>query len=66
MPDRLSRGVRAICGHWSALGFVERPGLLALDSGCVWGGSLTAASLDGGERWQQPSAGYRVPDGGGD
>jgi bis(5'-nucleosyl)-tetraphosphatase (symmetrical) len=64
VPDRLSRSVRVICGHWSALGFVERPGLLALDSGCVWGGSLTAASLDDGERWQQPSAGYRVPAGG--
>ena len=64
VPGRLSRGVRVICGHWSALGFVERPGLLALDSGCVWGDSLTAASLDDGERWQQPSAGYRVPAGG--
>ena len=64
VPGRLSRGVRVICGHWSALGFVERPGLLALDSGCVWGGSLTAASLDDSERWQQPSAGYRVPAGG--
>jgi bis(5'-nucleosyl)-tetraphosphatase (symmetrical) len=64
VPGRLSRGVRVICGHWSALSFVERPGLLALDSGCVWGGSLTAASLDDGERWQQPSAGYRMPAGG--
>ena len=45
-PQRASRDVRVIFGHWSALGLVERPGLLGLDSGCVWGGTLTAADLD--------------------
>ena len=45
-PHRASRDVRVIFGHWSALGLVERPGVLGLDSGCVWGGSLTAADLD--------------------
>jgi bis(5'-nucleosyl)-tetraphosphatase (symmetrical) len=45
-PRRASRDVRVIFGHWSALGLVERPGVLGLDSGCVWGGSLTAANLD--------------------
>jgi bis(5'-nucleosyl)-tetraphosphatase (symmetrical) len=45
-PQRASRDVRVIFGHWSALGLVERPGVLGLDSGCVWGGSLTAANLD--------------------
>jgi bis(5'-nucleosyl)-tetraphosphatase (symmetrical) len=35
-----------VCGHWSTLGFVERPGLVALDSGCVWGGCLTAVRLE--------------------
>lgn len=38
---------RVICGHWSALGLLQRPDLLALDTGCVWGGQLTAARLDG-------------------
>lgn len=45
-PLRASRDVRVIFGHWSALGLVERPGVLGLDSGCVWGGSLTGADLD--------------------
>ena len=45
-PQRATRDVRVIFGHWSALGLVERPGLLGLDSGCVWGGTLTGADLD--------------------
>ena len=31
-----------VFGHWSARGLVERPKLRGLDTGCVWGGSLTA------------------------
>jgi bis(5'-nucleosyl)-tetraphosphatase (symmetrical) len=46
-PQRLTRDVRVIFGHWSALGLVQRPGLAGLDSGCVWGGALTALDLDG-------------------
>lgn len=45
-PHRLSSGARVIFGHWSTLGLLRRPNLLALDTGCVWGGSLTAVSLD--------------------
>ncbi|HTL92111.1 MAG TPA: hypothetical protein VL176_07170, partial [Steroidobacteraceae bacterium] len=45
-PQRASRDVRIIFGHWSALGFLQRPGILGLDTGCVWGGSLTAVDLD--------------------
>lgn len=45
-PQRASRDVRVIFGHWSALGLVERADVLGLDSGCVWGGSLTGADLD--------------------
>jgi bis(5'-nucleosyl)-tetraphosphatase (symmetrical) len=37
---------RVVCGHWSTLGLVRRADLLALDTGCVWGGSLTAVNLD--------------------
>jgi bis(5'-nucleosyl)-tetraphosphatase (symmetrical) len=29
-------------GHWSTLGLLQRPDLLALDTGCVWGGQLSA------------------------
>jgi bis(5'-nucleosyl)-tetraphosphatase (symmetrical) len=37
---------RVIFGHWSTLGLLQRPNLLALDTGCVWGGALTAVNLD--------------------
>jgi bis(5'-nucleosyl)-tetraphosphatase (symmetrical) len=37
-------------GHWSTLGLINQPELLALDTGCVWGGALTAVRVDGGRR----------------
>jgi bis(5'-nucleosyl)-tetraphosphatase (symmetrical) len=46
VPDRASRDHVVICGHWSALGFRQEPNLLALDSGCLWGGMLTAIRLE--------------------
>ena len=63
VPGRMSAGSRLIFGHWSTLGLLERPGLLGLDTGCVWGGALTAHSLDDERCWQEPSAGYQSPDG---
>ena len=65
VPQRQSRGVRVVCGHWSTLGLVRRPDLLALDTGCVWGGSLTAVDLDSDrEPVQLPCDGHQEPDGG--
>jgi bis(5'-nucleosyl)-tetraphosphatase (symmetrical) len=46
LPERASRDVRVVCGHWSTLGLERRKDLLALDTGCIWGGSLTAVNLD--------------------
>ena len=43
---RKSREARVIFGHWSALGLVQRSGVVGLDTGCVWGGALTALNLD--------------------
>jgi bis(5'-nucleosyl)-tetraphosphatase (symmetrical) len=37
---------RIVFGHWSTLGLLREPRHLALDTGCVWGGSLTAVNLD--------------------
>jgi bis(5'-nucleosyl)-tetraphosphatase (symmetrical) len=46
VPGRASRDRRIVFGHWSALGFYSEPGVLAIDTGCVWGGALTAVNLD--------------------
>jgi bis(5'-nucleosyl)-tetraphosphatase (symmetrical) len=40
------RGPRIVFGHWSTLGFVDKADITALDTGCVWGGTLTALRLD--------------------
>lgn len=47
LPERATASVRIVGGHWSALGLLTRPTLLMIDTGCVWGGELTAARLDG-------------------
>jgi bis(5'-nucleosyl)-tetraphosphatase (symmetrical) len=49
-PGRRSAGEPIAFGHWSTLGLIDRPDLLALDTGCLWGGALTAARVDGGRR----------------
>lgn len=49
-PGRRTLGTPVAFGHWSTLGLIDRPDLLALDTGCVWGGSLSAARVDGGRR----------------
>jgi bis(5'-nucleosyl)-tetraphosphatase (symmetrical) len=46
VPGRESATHAIVCGHWSALGLYVREDLAALDSGCVWGRSLTALCLD--------------------
>lgn len=61
VPGRASAAGRVIFGHWSTLGLLDRPGLLGLDSGCIWGGALTARSLDDSRCWQEPCAGYAPP-----
>jgi bis(5'-nucleosyl)-tetraphosphatase (symmetrical) len=46
VPGRRSEGTPVVFGHWSALGLLMRPNLIGLDSGCVWGGKLSAVCLD--------------------
>jgi bis(5'-nucleosyl)-tetraphosphatase (symmetrical) len=54
VPGRRSAGMPMAFGHWSTLGRIDRPDLLALDTGCVWGGQLSAVRVDGGRReWVQ-------------
>ncbi|WP_431265521.1 symmetrical bis(5'-nucleosyl)-tetraphosphatase [Roseateles chitinivorans] len=49
VPERRTAGHPIAFGHWSTLGLVQRPDLLALDTGCVWGGRLTAARVAEGQ-----------------
>ena len=46
VPGRMNRDATIICGHWSALGLLLRDDLLALDTGCLWGGNLSAVCLE--------------------
>jgi bis(5'-nucleosyl)-tetraphosphatase (symmetrical) len=46
IESRKSRDARIVFGHWSALGLVLAPGVVGLDTGCVWGNALTALDLD--------------------
>ena len=63
LPARRQPGQILITGHWSALGFRQLPDLLALDSGCLWGGSLTAVRLEDRRVFQLPCARQVEPSG---
>lgn len=56
VPARASRSTTIIFGHWSALGLQVRKNILALDTGCVWGGKLTAIRLEDRRIYQVPCA----------
>ncbi len=60
-PGRRTADAVVVCGHWSTLGLVSRPDLVALDTGCVWGGSLTAVRLSDRHTWQVRCPQARVP-----
>ena len=63
VPQRATAAQPMAFGHWSTLGLVNEPTVLALDTGCVWGGSLTAVRVDGGRRevFRVPCAQARKP-----
>jgi len=46
VPDRASADTTVLFGHWSTLGLLMRPNLLGIDTGCVWGGRLSAVRLE--------------------
>lgn len=45
-PNRKTKNSTIIFGHWSALGLIKRGDIFAIDTGCVWGRTLTALRLD--------------------
>lgn len=46
VPGMKQRRVKIVCGHWSTLGLFIACGVYGIDTGCVWGGRLTALRLD--------------------
>jgi bis(5'-nucleosyl)-tetraphosphatase (symmetrical) len=60
IPGRKSRDATVICGHWSALGLRVEPRLIALDTGCVWGGALSAVRVEDRRLFQVPCRGYQA------
>jgi bis(5'-nucleosyl)-tetraphosphatase (symmetrical) len=50
-----------IFGHWSQLGLVHAPGVFGLDSGCIWGGRLSALRLEDKALFQVACPGYQEP-----
>ena len=47
IPERKSKDLRVVFGHWSTLGLYQGHNVYSLDTGCLWGGLLTAMRLDG-------------------
>ena len=45
VPGRRSAGTPIAFGHWSTLGYLRRDDLISLDTGCVWGGCLSALRI---------------------
>jgi len=54
-PARRSASSIVVCGHWSTLDLLLTPNVMMLDSGCVWGGALTAVRLPDRRVYQVPS-----------
>lgn len=46
VPNRATKDTQVIFGHWSALGLQQRENIYALDTGCLWGGKLTAMNIE--------------------
>jgi bis(5'-nucleosyl)-tetraphosphatase (symmetrical) len=46
LPHRKTAEVTVVFGHWSTLGLMMQPNVIGLDTGCLWGGELTALCLE--------------------
>lgn len=62
-PRAQPAGATVVCGHWSTLGLLLRGDVIALDTGCVWGGKLSGVELGTRTLWQVACAQHRVPGG---
>lgn len=62
-PQRATRGTPVVFGHWSTLGLMLRDDAICLDTGCVWGGRLTAMRWPERTLIQVDCPQFRVPGG---
>ncbi len=60
-PKRKNRDVRILFGHWSTLGLLLRDDVVSLDTGCLWGGQLSAFRLEDGRLFQVQCQARRQP-----
>lgn len=62
VPGRRSAGKKIVFGHWSALGQVHWPeyAVYGVDSGCVWGGALTALRLEDLKTFSLPCPAHQI------
>lgn len=63
VPGRRAAGQPIVFGHWSARGLVLRADVIGLDSGCVWGGKLTAFCLNDRSVLEVDCPEYKKPGG---
>lgn len=61
VPGRKTAKDTVVFGHWSALGLQMQPHMIALDTGCVWGGKLSAVCLEDRSLLQVDCPGFRAP-----
>lgn len=61
LPQRQSASQRCVFGHWSALGLYQGHNVNGIDTGCLWGGSLTALKLETSEVISLDCKGFQKP-----
>jgi len=59
--NRRTRDITIIFGHWAALGLRVKKRTVCLDSGCVWGGRLSALRLEDRQLFQVPGKYHKIP-----
>jgi bis(5'-nucleosyl)-tetraphosphatase (symmetrical) len=61
VPGRLTAHIPILFGHWSTLGILQRDDVFGLDSGCVWGGKLSALRLSDRHLLQVACSSHQTP-----
>jgi len=63
VPDRQAQAERIVFGHWSTLGLYKKNNVVSLDTGCLWGGQLTALCLNDNSVRAVECSAYQQPSG---